>query len=116
MASQDPDKNAVGGGESAPIMRGNSLLRLYWMAIGNIVLLVVVGYICKQPVWTLTLLDAGYALIALTLFLARYVDIKRFGGETVNGEVATTQHLVRYGAGLVTAVAGLWVLAQAVDI
>lgn len=95
---------------------GNSALRFYWMAVGNLALLTAAGIISKQPVWTVTAVDAGYVLIVVTLFLARYFDITRYKGETTNGEPASQRHLVRYGLGLAAFAAALWSLVQAVDV
>lgn len=117
MASQvDPNEGVIEKGETVANRGGHGGLRVYWMAIGNLALLTAAGLISKQPVWTVTLLDGVYLLIVASLFLARYVDIKRFGGETANGEPASQQHLVRYGAGLAAASAGLWGLVQAVNV
>jgi hypothetical protein len=117
MAAQDVQTNTpVPSEESAPKGGGNSALRFYWMAVGNLALLTAAGLISKQPVWTVTLMDAGYVFIVVTLFLARYFDITRYGGETTNGEPASNQHLVRYGLGLASFAAALWGLVQAVDV
>lgn len=93
---------------------GNGALRIYWMAIGNVALLILAGLISQQPVWTITLLDAGYVLVVGTLLISRYLDVKRYGGETANGEPATSSHLVRYGVGVTVLGAALWGLVQSV--
>jgi len=117
MADQDVQTNKpVPVEETDSKSGGNSALRFYWMAVGNLALLTAAGLISKQPVWTVTLMDAGYLFIVASLFLARYFDITRYGGETTNGEPASKQHLVRYGLGLASFAAALWGLVQAVDV
>ena len=113
MADQDIRTNKPVPAEGSG---GNTALRFYWMALGNLALLTAAGIISKQPTWTVTAVDAGYLLIVVSLFLARYFDIKRFGGETANGEPASNQHLVRYGLGLASFAAALWGLVQAVNV
>ncbi len=94
---------------------GHGALRIYWMALGNLALLVIAGLISKQPIWTITLLDGGYLLLVVTLLIARYLDVKRYGGETTNGEPATSAHLVRYGIGVTAVGAALWGFVQSVS-
>jgi uncharacterized membrane protein len=85
------------------------------MALGNLALLVIAMLISQKPTWTITVLDAAFFGVVLTLFVARYLDVKRFGGETANGQPATGRDLVHYGVGLVAVAAGLWGLVQAVE-
>ena len=108
MAGQEMETTPeVGGGSGA--------LRFYWMALGNLVLLVLAMLISQKPTWTITVLDAAFFGVVLTLFVARYFDINRFGGETANGQPATGRDLVHYGVGLVAVAAGLWGLVQTLE-
>lgn len=95
---------------------GNPLLRLYWMALGNFLLLVAAMLISKQDAWTITLLDLLYLAIVGSLLLARYIDIARYKGETTNCEPATKRHWKRYAAGLVAVGGALWAAVQAVTV
>lgn len=108
MAGQQMENPAAVGG-------GSGVLRFYWMALGNLALLVIAMLISQKPTWTITVLDAAFFGVVLTLFVARYLDVKRFGGETANGQPATGRDLVHYGVGLVAVAAGLWGLVQAVE-
>jgi len=92
------------------------LIRLFWLALGNALLLIFAAFIAKLEPWTLTLVDAGYWGIVAMLLLARFVDIKRFHGETSNGQPATMGHLRRYAAMLVASAAAIWAISQSVTL
>jgi hypothetical protein len=87
------------------------LLRLFWMAFGNMALLALTLLIFERHGFSL--LDLAYWGIVVALGSARYADIARFQGLTTSGEPATTQHLRRYLLGLFLATAGLWLLVHA---
>lgn len=83
------------------------LLRLFWMAGGNLALLVLILSIANQDGFTL--LDGLYWVVIAALVSARYVDIVRFGGLTADGTPATKEHFRRYTTWLVLVAIGLWV-------
>lgn len=83
------------------------LLRLFWMAIANLALLVLVLSISNQQGFTL--LDGMYWLIVSSAAGARYVDISRFGGLTVDGTPASMTHFRRYVMSLFLVALGLWI-------
>ncbi|MGH9147011.1 MAG: hypothetical protein ACRD1Q_09900 [Vicinamibacterales bacterium] len=74
------------------------LLRLFWMAIGNLALLVLILSISNQQGFTL--LDGLYWVVVTALASARYIDITRFAGLTVDGTPrlrSTTSVVTRRG-------------------
>ena len=86
------------------------LPRLFWMAHGNIALVMAAFSIYEGA----GRLHAGLAswLIVALLTGARYIDIVRFKGTTIQGEPATTAHLKRYVLVLVVASAAIWTIAR----
>ncbi len=85
-------------------------LRLYWMGIGNFALIITAVLAGRQA--APSLLDGIYVLVALSLILARYVDVSRFGGQTTNGDPATLRDWRRHVAILVPVAAALWWAAR----
>lgn len=86
------------------------LLRVFWMAVGNVALLTLAGFILSQG--RFSLLDGGYWAVVAALVGARYADIVRFRGQTADGTPATVTHLRRYALGLLAVAVGLWIAAH----
>lgn len=82
------------------------LLRLFWMAFGNLALLMLALVIFQRGGFSL--LDGVYWAVVVAPAGARYTDIGRFGGLTTSGEPATMRHFRRYVIGLVLLAAGCW--------
>ena len=77
-------------------------LRLFWMGLGNILLIICLLLVVSRDLPLLSWIDIGYFLILIpSIIAARYVDITRFGGQTTNGEPATMRHWARHSVGLV---------------
>jgi len=76
------------------------------MAVGNAALLALAWLIFQQH--RFSPLDGAYWVVAGLLVGARYVDITRFGGATVDGAPATMRHFHRYALGALVAAAALW--------
>ena len=70
------------------------LARLVWMLMGNLALVVLVFVIYQSAGWTIA--DLAYWLIIGVMIGARYIDIARFAGTTMNDEPATMAHFRRY--------------------
>lgn len=83
------------------------LLRLFWMAAGNLALLGLILSIANGDGFTL--LDGLYWAVVAALVSTRYVDIVRFGGLTVDGTPATKEHFRRYTAWLALVALALWI-------
>jgi hypothetical protein len=89
------------------------LVRLGWLAVGNLVLAICAIAIAKHSGSFLSPADAVFwATVAILVWLRRF-DITRMGGETAAGQPATLRHWRRY-VGLLFAVAlALWLIAHA---
>ena len=86
------------------------LLRLFWMAFGNLALLMMAVVIVEQK--RFSSLDIIYWVIVIALGLARLVDITRFEGRTIEGEPAPMVHFRRYAWRLPWAALGIWAVAH----
>lgn len=86
------------------------LLRLFWMAFGNVALLFLAILIFKQG--RFSALDAVYWALVVALGGARYADIARFDGLTASGEPATMGHFRRHVVGLSAGAVALWACAH----
>lgn len=82
------------------------LLRLYWMGFGNMALVICAVLAARRP--APSLLDGVYVFIVCSLVVARYVDISRFNGGTVDGDPATMAHWRRHAVALVPVAAAIW--------
>lgn len=72
-----------------------ALLRLYWMLVGNAgAFLIAASEIHDRThlVWK----DALFVALVLSLPLARWLDARKFGGTTADGEPVTAAGLRRY--------------------
>lgn len=87
------------------------LPRIFWMMLGNVGLLFAALKIYMSTGWSVA--DVAFWLIVCLLIGARYIDIVRFKGQTMNGEPATMAHLRRYVLLVLVAGAALWAVARA---
>lgn len=86
------------------------LLRLFWMALGNLALLGAAAFIGRRGAFSF--LDAIYWLVVIALGAARYFDVVRFHGQTIEGEAATRDDLRRYLVRLLVLAIVLWAVAH----
>jgi len=70
------------------------VVRLFWLAFGNLALLGAAAYVAKGP--APVVMDIVYFCIAIALVVVRYVDITRFKGNTSEGKPATLADWRRY--------------------
>lgn len=91
------------------------LVRLFWMALGNALLLACAALVAKQKAWTFSIVDGAYLAVVLLMIAARFVDISRFHGETTDGKPATMAHFKRFAVLLLLVGAGVWALAHSVS-
>jgi hypothetical protein len=89
------------------------LLRLFWLAFGNLALLALAALIVERSAFSA--IDGIYWLVVVALAVARYLDIRRFDGLTIDGEPATPTHLRRYLMALFTLGGGLWAAVHVVS-
>lgn len=90
------------------------LTRLYWMLIGPALMLVAAGLIAKHPTWSLGWKDFMFWAAIASLIAVRWLDVRRFGGLTADGEPATLRHLRRHALLILGIGTAVWPLAQAV--
>lgn len=87
------------------------LARVYWMLLGNIIVVLSAVMIGRSP-QGLSLHDAAFWAGSASLLVVRYVDVTRLQGTTAEGEPATMAHWRRYAV-TVAVVAGVaWVTAH----
>ncbi len=90
------------------------LLRLFWMMIGNVILLLCAYGIIQHRSSVLSTADAFYWAIVGSLLAARYVDIRHLCGTTAEGDPATMAHWRRYATVLGVVSTSLWLGAHAI--
>lgn len=83
------------------------LLRLFWTAVGNLALLALIYSISTRQGFSL--LDAVYWLVVAALATARYLEITRYRGQTLEGTPATLKHFRRYALWLGVVALALWI-------
>lgn len=89
------------------------LLRLFWMAEGTMALVLIGVFIAQGRAWALSWGDIAYWVIVALMGVARFLDVSRFAGTTVNGDPATKAHLHRYLIVLPVTAACWWASAHA---
>jgi len=88
------------------------LLRVFWMGLGNLLLVYLAGGIARVPSWSLTWRDIAYWITVVALLTARYVDVARYEGLTINSAPATQMHVRRYAVALLVIASLIWSAAQ----
>jgi hypothetical protein len=87
-----------------------ALARLYWIAAGNVVVFFCALYIVlRKATFAVYLI---YILATICLIGVRFIDIKYFMGEKLNGKRASLRHWLRYTLGLLIFVGLLFVAAR----
>jgi len=88
------------------------LARLFWMVVGNFVLVIslFIIFVHKQGFGQTT--DFVFWITVAMLVLVRYLDIKHCQGQTVTGSPATMYHWRRYATLLAILSFALWTLAH----
>ena len=71
-------------------------LRLYWMMLGNGVLVIAAVYPIVYPQTPAVLSLAGFGFGVVALIAARFVDIRYCGGQTADGSPADLEDWRRY--------------------
>ena len=87
-------------------------MRLFWMIIGNVILLFCASGIVQHRSTMFSMADAFYWAIVGSLLAARYVDIRHLFGTTADGDPATMAHWCRYATILGAVSTGLWLGAH----
>ena len=90
--------------------------RLFWMMIGNLVLLFCAYFIAQHRSSLLSIADAFYWIVVGSLLAARYVDIRYLYGLTAEGDPASMADWRRYAVLVLIASTGLWLVVHAVAV
>jgi hypothetical protein len=83
------------------------------MVAGTAALVLIGVFIAQGRAWALSWGDIAFWSIVALMAAARFLDVSRFHGMTVNAEPATTAHLRRYLITLPIAAACWWAAAHA---
>lgn len=111
-ARRHPDKQEPAQNTKQDTM-GGCLTRFFWMAIGNAGLLFLAVFIAQNASgWRLSWRDGAFVCLVVMLAVARFVDVTRLDGQTVEGKPATVNDWRRYAALLAGAAAVMWLAAH----
>ena len=89
-------------------------LRLFWMMIGNFILLFCATTIAQNQSSFLGVADAFYWATVGGILAARYVDIRYLKGLTADGDPASMLHWRRYAVLLGVAATVLWFVVHGI--
>jgi hypothetical protein len=92
------------------------LVRLGWMLGGTLTMLISGFSIASTRQWAFGLQDAVFWSGALFAVVLRYWDIRRFHGQTANGDPATMVHFTRYLAMISVMALSGWLAAQSIHL
>jgi hypothetical protein len=84
------------------------LLHLFWLFLGNFVLIVLAGELLLFPSGWFSGLDAVYWFVVALIVAARYADIRYFQGATAEGKPSTFEHWRRHAFILVLSASVVW--------
>lgn len=87
------------------------LLRLFWMGVGN-GLLVLLALRILDSHGRLSVLDAAYWVVVITMVGTRYIDIRHFGGTDGYGEPCTLANWQQYAIRLVIFSGLVWIAVR----
>jgi len=104
---------------SQPIEKYDSifglLIRIFWMLLGNAILLISTIFIIQGESWKFHTADVVFWVIVAALLLARYLDIKFFGDSASTGAPASMVHWRKYAAILLICSIVVWILSHAAN-
>ena len=85
--------------------------KIFWMMMGPLGLVLAALSVFRSAGWTIA--DAVAWLLIGLLIGARYIDVVRFKGQTINDQPATMAHFRRYALLVLSAGTALWAVARA---
>lgn len=86
--------------------------RLYWMLVGNVILVILfISLVHNKPEFP-SLADLGCLLAVASLMFVRYVDIRHLKGETGFNTPATLDHWRKYAFFLMIGSLGVWLVIR----
>ena len=106
QTSDEPDRGQSGG----------CLLRLFWMVVGNMMLLLAALAILERPSRMIGLADLVFWVTVAAMLAARYADIHHFDGRTADGDPATMAHWRTYALWVCGGAVVLWLAAHALTL
>lgn len=89
------------------------LARLFWMLAGNALLALLTISIAFRDGTSLSPSDVAFWTVVALLVVVRWADVRLLGGETADGEPATTADWRRYTAMLIAISLAVWLAAHA---
>jgi len=95
---------------------GGCLLRVFWLLVGNAILLLVAVMLLLESPWTIGLKDGLFWATAVAVVAARWVDVTHYGGRTAEGGEATLGHVGKHALTIGAGAAAIWVVAQSVQL
>jgi hypothetical protein len=98
--------------KEAPLSGVGVLVRLYWMVLGNGLLMLLLFLILDRRPALPSPYDAAYLLIVASLIIVRHMDIRFLNGQTGEGKPATMAHWRRYVMIIGPVGVGAWCLAR----
>jgi len=119
MRAHDPRFIDAKSAAEAPDASDNgaaALVRLGWMLGGSLTMLIAGFSIISTSKWTFGLQDAVFWFGALFAVALRYWDIRRYHGQTANGDPATMVDFKHYFAKLSVIALFGWFTAQSVHL
>ena len=106
QTSEKPERDQSGG----------CLLRLFWMVVGNMLLLLAALAILERPSRVIGPADLVFWTTVAGMLAARYADIRHFDGRTADGQPATMAHWRTYATWVCGGAGVLWLAAHALTL
>lgn len=91
---------------------GSLVMRVYWLVIGHLLIFSFGVAILMNHLQNNLLINCCFWVSVVLCPIARWVDIKRYKGQTSEGEPATMQHWKKYTLFVVGYAVPLWIAVQ----
>jgi hypothetical protein len=98
--------------QEAPATGAEFLVRIYWLFLGNTLLLFLLVLMSEKRPKLPSITDAAYLAAVASLIAVRYVDIRFLNGQTGEGKPATMSHWRRYALLIGSIGAGAWLVVR----
>ncbi len=90
-------------------------IRVFWALVGNVILVFTAIVILRHKGEAFHTADIVFWGTAAALVLARYIDIKLWGGTTTTSEPVSTAHWRKYAVLLLICSTAVWVISHAIN-
>jgi hypothetical protein len=91
------------------------IVRLFWFFFGNAILFISITLIFRHRGGLFHTADVVFWITVVALVLARYLDIRFYGGLTATGLPASMAHWIKYVTLLLICSTALWVISHALN-